>query len=119
MAESPTAGWRRVALSSEIAPRGVMQVTVEGVEILVVRLEDGGVAACQALCPHRQGRLAEGSVYMGAIDCPLHHYLYDLRTGQNRYPANVFPQQKADALRALHLYRVEERDGGIWVTVRE
>jgi nitrite reductase/ring-hydroxylating ferredoxin subunit len=58
-------------------------------------------------------------VYMGAIDCPLHHYLYDLRTGANRYPRNVFPADLAAEVTALPLNSVREEDGWLWVGPRQ
>ena len=52
---------------------------------------------------------------MGAIDCPLYHYLYDLRTGANRYPRNVFPADLAADVKPLPLYLVQEED--VWILV--
>jgi len=74
--------------------------------------------ALEPYCPHQQAPLVEGSVYMSAIDCPLHHYLYDLRSGCNRYPRNVFPAEKAAMLTPLQLYPVCEWHGAIWVKVK-
>jgi nitrite reductase/ring-hydroxylating ferredoxin subunit len=73
------------------------------------------VAAATTVCPHRGEDLSGGMLYLGAIDCPLHHYLYDLRTGENRYPRNVYPAAKAAGLAPLPLYPVKEEGGWIWV----
>jgi len=54
---------------------------------------------------------------MGAIDCPRHHYLYDLRTGANRYPHDVFPAALAAKLAPLPLYPAKEENGWIWLQI--
>jgi len=112
-------GWQRVLAGADLKPGSLAKVVVGGREVLLARLEDGTVSAASPVCPHRGEDLSGGMVYMGAIDCPLHHYLYDLRTGKNRYPRNVFPADLAARLRPLLLYRVKEEDGWIWVGSRE
>ena len=87
--------WRRVLAGADLKAGSLTKVAVEGKEVLLARLEDGAVAAACPVCPHRGEDLSGGLVYLGAIDCPWHHYLYDLRTGDNRYPRNVFPADKA------------------------
>lgn len=111
------AGWHRAAASLDLPPRGLLQVTIYGKGVLLSRLVDGASAACDPLCPHQDAPLVEGSVYMGAIDCPLHHYLYDLRSGCNRYPRNVFPADKAAELAPLRMYPTHEQEGSIWVKI--
>jgi nitrite reductase/ring-hydroxylating ferredoxin subunit len=96
-------------------PGALAKVVVAGEAVLLARMEDGTVAAASAVCPHRGEDLSGGMLYMGAIDCPLHHYLYDLRTGANRYPRNVFPADLCGGLAPLTLYAVREADGWIWV----
>jgi nitrite reductase (NADH) small subunit len=50
-------------------------------EIAVFRTRAGGVFATQALCPHRNGPLADGLVGDATVICPLHERTFDLRTG--------------------------------------
>jgi nitrite reductase/ring-hydroxylating ferredoxin subunit len=114
----PSGDWYRVMASADLGPRSLAKVVVAGQAVLLARLEDGAVAAASPVCPHRGEDLSGGMVYMGAVDCPLHHYLYDLRTGANRYPRNVFPADKAAGLAPLPLYPVKEEEGWIWVTLR-
>jgi 3-phenylpropionate/trans-cinnamate dioxygenase ferredoxin component len=111
--------WQKVLPSSELRPGAVVKVLVAGEPVLLARLEDGTVAAAAAVCPHQGEDLSGGRVYMGAIDCPRHHYLYDLRTGVNRYPRDVFPADLAAGLAPLPLYPVKEEGGWIWVAPRE
>ncbi|MBW3595895.1 MAG: Rieske (2Fe-2S) protein [Planctomycetes bacterium] len=111
--------WRKALPSDDLERGKLAKAFVAGQAVLLARLEDGTVAASSPLCPHERADLSQGSVYMGAVDCPLHHYLYDLRTGQNRYPRNVFPADLAEKLGDLPLYRVKEEEGWIWVAVDE
>jgi 3-phenylpropionate/trans-cinnamate dioxygenase ferredoxin component len=111
--------WHAVLPSDALRPGGLAKVLVAGEPVLVARLEDGTVAAAAPVCPHRGEDLSEGRVYMGAIDCPVHHYLYDLRTGVNRYPRDVFPADLAARLEPLPLYPVKEEGGWLWVAPRE
>ncbi len=111
--------WQQMLPSAALAVGALAKVFVEGQPVLLARLDDGTVAAASAVCPHRGEDLSGGMLYMGAIDCPLHHYLYDLRTGDNRYPKNVFPADLANRLAPLPLYPVKDEDGWIWVAPRE
>jgi nitrite reductase (NADH) small subunit len=54
---------------------------VNGVEVAVFRGRDGHLFATQALCPHKQGPLADGIVGGVQVICPLHAYRFDLVTG--------------------------------------
>ena len=107
--------WHSVLPSDSLKRAALCKVRVAGRDILLARLEDGTLAAASAVCPHEAADLSEGRVYMGAIDCPRHHYLYDLRTGRNRYPHDVYPADLALCLAPLPLYPVREQDGWIWV----
>jgi 3-phenylpropionate/trans-cinnamate dioxygenase ferredoxin component len=112
-------GWRRVLASADLKPGALAKVVVDGQAVLLARLEDGAMTAASTVCPHRGEDLSGGRVYMGAVDCPLHHYVYDLRTGENRYPRNVFPADKACGLAPLPLHPVKEEEGWIWIDLRE
>ena len=107
--------WHKVLPAAELAPRTLRKVCVAGSVVLLVRSEDGALQATSAVCPHQAADLSQGKVYMGAIECPRHRYLYDLRTGRNRYPREVFPADLAAALDPLPLYPVREKSGWIWV----
>lgn len=47
----------------------------------VFHARDGSVFATQAHCPHKGGPLADGLMDDGAVVCPLHDRMYNLRTG--------------------------------------
>jgi 3-phenylpropionate/trans-cinnamate dioxygenase ferredoxin subunit len=109
-------GWQRVLVSAALLPGKLAKALVAGREILLARLDDGTLAAADVVCPHQGADLSEGMIYLDAVDCPLHHYLYDLRTGENRYPRDVFPAHLKDRLAPLRLFPVKEEDGWIWVS---
>ncbi|HVY60901.1 MAG TPA: Rieske 2Fe-2S domain-containing protein [Planctomycetota bacterium] len=111
--------WERTIPSAAIPPGRPAAAFIGPRKVLVARLEDGTVVAANPRCPHQGADLTDGgTVYMGAIDCPWHHYLYDLRTGENRYPREVFPADLACALKPLRLLPArEEPDGYVYVGV--
>jgi nitrite reductase (NADH) small subunit len=53
-----------------------------GREIAVFRLRSGELLATGATCPHRGGPLADGLVGGHSVICPLHGFLFDLRSGE-------------------------------------
>jgi nitrite reductase/ring-hydroxylating ferredoxin subunit len=66
-------------------------VKVDGAHVVVALVEgkDGApdeVVAFSALCPHQMGDLSGGSLDEEGIDCPLHFYRFDVRTGVCLYP---------------------------------
>ncbi len=74
-------------------------------EVLIVRA-GGEICAIAAHCSHYHGPLAEGLVDNGSIRCPWHHAVFDMRTGE---------AIRAPALSALTCWRVEQRDGRVFV----
>lgn len=118
-ADGAAGGWHRVLPSAALPPAKLSKVVVAGKPVLLARLDDGTLAAAAVFCPHRGADLSEGMLYFDAIDCPLHHYVYDLRTGENRYPRNVFPADLAANLAPLPLYPIKEEDDWIWVADQE
>ena len=107
-------GFARALPSGELDHR-VRRAVVGGVPVLLARLDDGQAVAFGATCPHEGNPLDEARIWSDELDCPYHHYTYDLRTGRNGYPARVFPAVRRAELRDLLLYEVEERDGYVWV----
>jgi nitrite reductase/ring-hydroxylating ferredoxin subunit len=86
--------------------------------VLLARLWSGEVVAASPVCPHEGAPLAEGTIRDDAIDCPRHHYLFDLRTGRNLYPYPIYPRWKQEEVGRLHLrtFPCREEDGWILVT---
>lgn len=67
--------WQQALSDQDLKSGQVVKVSVAGMKIMLVRLEDGTVAAAAPVCPHQAEDLSAGKLYMGAIDCPRHHYL--------------------------------------------
>lgn len=101
----------------QIAPGTMRAVEVEGRRILLVDL-GGEVHALDTRCPHRGGPMDEGELWQGTIECPWHHYRYDVRTGVNLYPGNVYPADLPFLQRdlgAVRRYAVQIRGEEVWV----
>jgi nitrite reductase/ring-hydroxylating ferredoxin subunit len=113
---------RRVLRSEELVGGSPTQPEIRRArageaDILLARLEDEGVVAFATTCPHQDTSLEDATVWDGNLRCPRHLYLYDPRTGENVLPARDTPPEALWKLRPgyLPVYRVEEREGWIWV----
>lgn len=73
--------------------------------VLIVRT-GGQLFAIDALCSHYHGPLSEGLVVDNTVRCPWHHACFDLRSGE---------AIRAPALSPLSVWRVDERDGLLFV----
>src|ERR687891_846108 len=63
--------------------------------------------AIDPVCSHYSGPLPEGLMVGDTVRCPWHHACFSLRTGQTLRPP---------ALNDLSCWRVEQRDGRVYVT---
>ena len=75
-------------------------------DVLVVRA-GSEIFAIDAHCSHYHGPLADGLVTGHDVRCPWHHACFDLRTGE---------AVRAPALSPLSVWKVEQREGRIFVT---
>ncbi|MCU1337057.1 MAG: hypothetical protein JWO19_2638 [Bryobacterales bacterium] len=78
---------------------------------------DGGIYALTGICPHRNNPLEGAILWDHLIDCPFHHFQYDVRTGENHFPRNVYPPdlpRLQTQLRPLKVFPVKIEDGWIW-----
>jgi 3-phenylpropionate/trans-cinnamate dioxygenase ferredoxin component len=80
-------GWRRT-------------VTVGGVSVLV-HVEADGVFAIENACPHYQVALNTGRRRGNYVECPWHHWLIDVRTGECLHNPRI----------SAKTFTVIERDG--------
>ena len=75
------------ARSARRIPLGEARVfRVDGRDVAVFRCRSGEVFATSAECPHRGGPLADGLVGGHSVICPLHGFVFDLRTGDGAGP---------------------------------
>ncbi len=79
-------------------------IKVGETEILLVHIEDGGLYAVEAKCPHAGGPLEQGAVCNGRLICPWHMGTFELEAGA---PGTLI---EPPPLRSLKHYAVQ-RDG--------
>ncbi|GAB2544412.1 non-heme iron oxygenase ferredoxin subunit [Brachybacterium huguangmaarense] len=99
-----------VATLSELAPGEAIGVEVDGVEVALVRADDGGVHALADICSHGEVALSDGDVDGDCIECWKHGSQFDLATGRPR---------QLPAVRPVPVYgvHVDEATGTIGVDV--
>lgn len=102
-------------------PPGQTKFVCTATKPVVLANWKGGIYALYGLCPHRNNLLEGARLWDNLLDCPWHHYQYDVRTGANYFPANVYPKDLPhlrQQLKTLETYPVELREGEIWVDVK-
>jgi len=87
-----------VAKIEEIPPGQTRTIEVKRCLILLVN-DEGSYYALQGLCGHQNLPLTGCKVWQRVLDCPWHHFQYDICTGENLYPRKVYP---VDSLPYLH-----------------
>ncbi len=78
------------------------EFAVAGERVAVFRARGGELYACDAVCPHQGGRIADGIAGGGYVVCPLHAYKFNLSDGR----------QVADACQPLRTFRVWQSSDG-------
>ncbi len=98
--------WRKVTESGSIAPGKGRAFEVDGKKIAV--FNQNGYHAMDDVCVHQDGSLAPGKLDGDIVECPLHFWHYNIRTGElTDYLKDV----------KLDTYSVEARDDGVYVDV--
>lgn len=111
--------FQKVARAEEIPP-GATKYVVAGETPVILANVEGEHFALYGLCPHRDNPLEGATLWDHLIDCPFHHFQYDVRTGENYFPKNVYPADLPalePQVRPLETYPVEVREGDVWVDV--
>jgi len=90
---------------SSIADNSSLAGRIGDDDVLLVR-SGNRFFAVGAHCTHYRGPLADGIVGGGRIRCPLHHACFSLETGE---------ALRAPALDPISCWRVEQRDGKVFV----
>src|SRR3954452_10621570 len=80
----PTRGQRRIAALSELADRQPMGVTVDGLDLVLVRRGDD-LSVLYGRCAHRGALLADGHVDGDNLLCGLHGWDYRIPPGVSPY----------------------------------
>jgi 3-phenylpropionate/trans-cinnamate dioxygenase ferredoxin component len=94
-------GWRRTVLVGETS--------------VLVHVEADGVFAIENACPHYQVALNTGRRRGNYVECPWHHWLIDVRTGEcmhnPRISAKTFVVSESDGqyvLESPHIHTQEQ-----------
>jgi len=74
-------GFVEVAKVSDIG-NGMMKKVVIGDRVILLAKVQGRVYATDALCPHLQADLSEGTLQGTVLTCPLHSSKFDIRDGR-------------------------------------
>src|ERR1700689_4439604 len=90
---------------AELADGGMLVGHVGGDAVLLAR-RGADIFAVDAHCSHYHGPLADGLMVGETVRCPWHHACFDLRTGE---------ALRAPALSPLSCWKVEQKDGQVFV----
>ena len=72
--------YSEAASVNDLSEGTMKKVTVRDHAILLARAK-GRYYAVDALCPHLEGDLSEGTLHDTILTCPMHHSQFDLRDG--------------------------------------
>ncbi|MDH3628110.1 MAG: nitrite reductase small subunit NirD [Acidobacteriota bacterium] len=91
--------WVAVTEASSITEGCARTIQVEH-HALAVFNEAGTFYATDDACPHQGASLAEGVVMDGRVICPLHSWVFDLKTGacprESHEPVGCYPTRQTD-----------------------
>jgi nitrite reductase/ring-hydroxylating ferredoxin subunit len=73
--------WIKVAAKEEINSGKGKELTVNGIRIALFNA-NGKYYAVEALCRHQDGSLAPGRIDGEIVECPLHSWHYNVKTGE-------------------------------------
>jgi nitrite reductase (NADH) small subunit len=73
--------WVKVAHKGEIKEKNGKELNVNGTRIALF-YANGKYYAIEALCRHQDGSLAPGEIDGEVVECPLHSWHYNIRTGE-------------------------------------
>jgi nitrite reductase/ring-hydroxylating ferredoxin subunit len=73
--------WVKIANKNEIREGNGKEVHVNGQRIALF-LSNNKYYAIEALCRHQDGSLAPGKIEGEVVECPLHFWHYNIRTGE-------------------------------------
>lgn len=99
--------YRTVCDLDDIWEGEVVEFEVDGHDVLIVHQIGGDVVALQALCPHQDISLAEGSFENGVLTCRAHLWQFDSRSGAGLNPDDC----------RLAIYPVRVEAGKVMVSV--
>jgi len=96
--------WKKVAEKNEIAPGKGREFSVDGKKIAI--FNQNGFHALDSVCVHQDGSLAPGKIEGDIVECPLHLWHYNIKTGE------ILDYIKGVKLQT---YKVEVKNDGIYL----
>jgi len=98
--------WKKVAENDSIDKGKGREFRVDEKKIAI--FNQNGYHAIEAICVHQDGHIAPGKLEGDVVECPLHSWHYNIKTGK-----------LLDYLKDVQLetYKVEARDDGIYIDV--
>ena len=73
--------WKKIAQTFEIPENKGKEIEVNGNRVAIFHA-NGRFYAIEALCRHQDGSLAPGKINGEVVECPLHFWHYNIRTGE-------------------------------------
>ena len=73
--------WIKVASTKDIKEGNGKELNINGQRIALF-LSKNKYYAIEALCRHQDGSLAPGKIEGEVVECPLHFWHYNIRTGE-------------------------------------
>lgn len=105
----------------EEIPPGTTRFFCPGEKPVILANWQGEIHALSGICPHKNNPFDGATLWENLLDCPWHHFQYDVRSGENHFPKNVYPPDYRglrSQLTPLKKYPVEVREGEIWVDLQ-
>ncbi len=99
-------GYERVCPLDDVWQGEMLPTSVNGVPVLLVHTDAGGVHAVQAHCPHQAVSLADGSLNGDVLTCPMHLWEMNVATGRGVNPSHA----------EIARYPLKVIDGAVWVS---
>jgi nitrite reductase/ring-hydroxylating ferredoxin subunit len=98
--------WQKVAEKGEIPSGAGKEFAANGKRIAI--FNQNGYHALDTLCVHQDGSIAPGKLEGDIVECPLHFWHYNIKTGE-----------LLDYLKGVKLqtYKVEARNDGIYIDI--
>ena len=98
--------WKKIAEKGEIGAGKGKAFKIDKKQIAIFNQD--GYHAIDDLCVHQDGSIAPGKLEGDIVECPLHFWHYNIKTGE-----------LVDYLKDVKLetYTVETRDDGIYVDI--
>lgn len=74
--------WVDIGALGDVPERGARVLKTALGCVAVFRTGPEELFAASNTCPHKGGPLSEGIVHGQSVTCPLHNWVFDLKTGQ-------------------------------------